>query len=67
MNYKFNFALMLLVFSVVTYNACMALQSMENVNVQSEFREIGLLHTPKTAFVPPRKPALPDSQMASLN
>lgn len=67
MNYRFNFALMMLVFSVVTYNACMAYQDIDSVNLQGKFEEIGLLNAPKVAFVPPRKPAMPGNQMASLD
>lgn len=68
MNYKLNFALMLLVFSVVTYNVCMAYQEMADVNVHDKFQQIGLLEEPdlKTALIPPRKP-LQDNQLASLN
>lgn len=66
MNYKLNFTLLLLVFSIVTYNVCMAYQDMEDMNVQDKFQQIGLLETPKNFFVPPRKP-LQDNQFASLN
>jgi hypothetical protein len=58
---------MMLVFSVVTYNACMTYQDIDDVNIQSKFEEIGLLSAPKVAFIPPRKPALPNSVVASLN
>lgn len=67
MNYRLNFALMLLVFSVVTYNVCMAYQDLQDVNVHSKFQEIGLLEElgEKTALIPPRKP-LQDNQLASI-
>lgn len=69
MNYKLNFALMLLVFSVVTYNVCMAFQDMEDTNIHGKFQQIGLLEDQsqtKTALIPPRKP-LKDNQLASIN
>jgi hypothetical protein len=67
MNYRLNFALMLLVFSVVTYNVCMAYQSLEDVNVHGKFQQIGLLEeqSAKTALIPPRKP-LKDNQLAAI-
>ncbi len=67
MNYRLNFALMILVFSVVTYNACMAYQNLNDVNVHGKFQTLGLLETPNKFLVPPRKPLMPDNQLASLN
>lgn len=47
MNYKLNFALMLVVFSVVTYNVCMAYQEMQDVSLSGQFQKIGILDTAK--------------------
>jgi len=70
MNYKLNFAALLLVFSVVTYNVCMAYQNLDDVNVHGKFQQIGLLETPHTMFVPPHKPAPPmgdeNDELASI-
>ena len=66
MNYRLNLALMLLVFSVVTYNVCMAYQNMDDINVHGKFQQIGLLEEQKTVLLPPRKP-LQDNEFASLN
>lgn len=67
MNYRLNFYLMLAVFSVVTYNVCMAYQDMQDVSVQGKFQEIGLLEGHKAALIiPARKPASPSSQLAAL-
>lgn len=67
MNYRLNLYLMMAVFSVVTYNVCMAYQDMQDVSVQGKFQEIGLLKGQKAAaVVPPRKPAAPSSQLAAL-
>ena len=66
MNYRLNLYLMLAVFSVVTYNVCMAYQGMRDVSVQGKFEEIGLLESQKEAFItPPRKHA-PVRQLAAL-
>lgn len=67
MNYRLNFALMLLVFSVVTYNVCMTYQEMEDINMHGKFQEIGMIETPHDFIVPPRKPGIPESQVASLD
>lgn len=67
MNYKLNLFLLMAVFSVVTYNVCMAYQDLETVNVQGQFEKIGLLEAPVKHIYPARKPVNPDNQMASLN
>lgn len=48
MNYKLNLLLLMAVFSVVTYNVCMAYQDLEDVNVHGQFERIGLLGTPES-------------------
>jgi hypothetical protein len=66
MNYKLNLALMLVVFSAVTYNVCKAYEGMDQIAVEDKFQEIGLLENTKVAFIiPPRKPAQ-TSQVASI-
>jgi hypothetical protein len=65
MNYRLNLCLLMLVFSVVTYNVCMAYQDMEEVNVQGKFQEIGLLETPVKFLILPRKPTPPEHELAS--
>lgn len=67
MNYRLNLYLMLLVFSVVTYNVCMAYQDMQDVSVQGKFQEIGLLEGGKSAafIVPAHKPVM-NSEVAAL-
>ena len=67
MNYKLNLILLIAVFSVITYNVCMAYQNLGDVNVQGQFQKIGLLETPEKHIYPPRKPAMPQNQLASLN
>jgi hypothetical protein len=57
MNYKLNLALMLVVFSAVTYNVCKAYEGMDQIAVEDKFQEIGI--------IPPRKPAQ-TSQVASI-
>ncbi len=45
MHYKWNFALMIVVFSIVTYNVCMAYQAMDDTSVKNKFETIGLLES----------------------
>lgn len=66
MNYKLNLFLLIAVFSIVTYNVCMAYQDLENVNVQTQFQKIGLLETQENHIYPPRKPASPHNVLASI-
>jgi hypothetical protein len=67
MNYRLNFALMLLVFSVLTYNVCMAYQDLQDVNVQGKLQQIGMLEEAdaQASLIPPRKP-LQDNQLAAI-
>jgi len=66
MNYRLNLVLMLVVFSVVTYNVCMAYQDMNDVSVQGKFEEIGLLQDSQPNFIiPAKKPSL-SAQLAAL-
>lgn len=67
MNYKLNLLLLIAVFSVVTYNVCMAYQNLEDVNVHGQFEKIGLLETPEKHIYPVRKPLNTENQLASLN
>lgn len=68
MNYKLNFAVMMLVFSVVTYNVCMAYQNLESLNVQGKFQQIGLLESQTSAavIIPPKKPSASSRELAAL-
>lgn len=66
MNYKLNLLLLIAVFSVVTYNVCMAYQNMEEVNVHGQFEKIGLLEAQEKHIYPARKPLAPENQLASL-
>lgn len=65
MNYRLNLYLLILVFSIVTYNVCMAYQDLGNVNVQGKFQTIGLLETPVAIIIPARKPASTGHEFAS--
>ena len=65
MNYKLNFAAMLLVFSIVTYNVCMAYQNLEDINVHGKFQQIGLLEQKHDFLIPPRKPIPPTQELAA--
>jgi hypothetical protein len=68
MNYRLNLALMLAVFSIVTYNVCAAYEDMSDVAIEEKFQTIGLLEgNNKAAFIiPPRKPDIAAHQLASL-
>jgi len=58
MAFKMALWVLCVMFAATMYNVVSAYSAMESSEVQTKFQQIGLLHSPSSIPIPPRKPVL---------